>query len=68
MKIEMLETAAGPWGVMHAGKVYDLPKRDAESLLQPGPHGRAYARPAETRGKAAKVSRASEEADEEEEG
>lgn len=46
MYIEMLATSATPDGIMHAGKVYSVPKKQAEALLAPDPHGRAYAKPA----------------------
>lgn len=47
MLIQMFETAAGPDGVLHAGKVFDLPKAEAEVLLQVGTHGKPYAKKAE---------------------
>lgn len=46
MLVEMIATSASPDGILHAGKVYNLPRKQAEALLKQGPHGRAYARPA----------------------
>ena len=44
MKILMLALASSPEGHLREGKVYDLPKAEAEALLKPGPHGLPYAR------------------------
>lgn len=68
MRIEMLETAASPEGVLHAGKVYDLPKRQAAQLLERGPHGLPYARLApDAKVRAVRVSKAVDETDEQDE-
>ena len=44
MKVMMLALASSPEGHLHEGKVYDLPKKVAEALCKPGPHGLPYAR------------------------
>jgi hypothetical protein len=44
MLIEMLALAASPDGHMYPGKVYDVPRKQAEALLKGGPDGRPYAR------------------------
>lgn len=36
MKIRMITTAAGPAGVFAEGKVYDLPKKQAQGFLEAG--------------------------------
>lgn len=36
MKVKMRTTSAGPRGVLDAGKVYDLPAKQAEELVEGG--------------------------------
>ena len=56
MKVEMQTIAAGPERILYPGKVYDLPKDVAETLLTPHPETQqVFAKRADRNARATKL-------------